>query len=93
MTAETSLRMAARIERVRVADILRPRGREARRRRHLALYLAHVGLGLPLKHIARAVPCQRNIVRKMVREIEDQRDDPRIDQRISALEEALTCAA
>lgn len=96
MTAETSLRMAARIvaraERVPVTDVLNARGWPAKRRRHLATYLAVVGFNQPLKRVARAAGVGPYALRGAIGRIEDQRSSPAFDAWLSQLE-AETCAA
>lgn len=96
MTAEASLRRAARIvaraERVPVRDVLKARGWSAKRRRHLASYLAVVGFNQPLKRVARAAGVGAYTLRGAIGRIEDQRSSPEFDAWLTQLEEQ-TCAA
>lgn len=54
--------------------------------RHLALYLAHVMLGLDMTRLGAAFGRDRASVRHALRRIEQRRDDPLFDAKVSALE-------
>lgn len=62
-----------------------------RRRRQLALYLAVVARGLPVRHVAFAAGVTPRGVRHALSMVEERRDDPNFDRQISQLEERLTC--
>jgi chromosomal replication initiation ATPase DnaA len=57
--------------------------------RQIAMYLAHVGLGLSLTASGRGLGRDRTTVRYACTRIEDARDDVRFDQALSALERGL----
>lgn len=57
--------------------------------RHLAMYLAHTGLGWPLARVGAAFGRDRTTVGHACRRVEDRRDDPRFDQRVEELEHCL----
>lgn len=63
------------------------------RARQVAMYLAHVGLGMSLARIAYALGRDRSTVAYGCHKIEDFRDDPEIDQWLDELEERLRAAA
>lgn len=67
------------------ALVLDPRGRSARQARLLAVYLSHVGLGQPIKAVARAARLSPKGVRYAVQTVEDRRDDPRLDRRLDRM--------
>ncbi len=74
------------------ADILQS-GRGSRRAayiRQCAIYLAHVGLGVPLADCARAFGRDKSTLRHACNQIEDKRDCPVFDQTIGELE-ATAC--
>lgn len=57
--------------------------------RQLAMYLAHVSLGLSQNDVAQAFGRDRTTVAHACRRIEDQRDDAGFDRRVCALETCL----
>ena len=59
------------------------------RARQIAMYLAHVGLGMSLARIATALDRDRSTVAYGCHKIEDFRDDPQIDEWLDGLEEQL----
>ncbi|MFG1477401.1 helix-turn-helix domain-containing protein [Xanthobacter sp. V4C-4] len=61
--------------------------------RQLAMYLAHVVLGLSQADVARAFQRDRTTVAHACRRIEDQRDGAGFDRRVSALEACIRWAA
>lgn len=61
--------------------------------RQLAMYIAHVGLGLPQAGVAQAFRRDRSTVAHACRRIEDLRDDPAFDHRVARLEASLRWAA
>lgn len=63
-----------------------PTRRELRGKRHLAAYLANVGLGVPLAHVASAVGIDRAAIRRGFHRIEDGREDGRADRHLTRLE-------
>ena len=73
--------------------ILQPVSHAERRRRHIALYLAHVVRGVAIKKLAREAGLSPRQTRRVIGEIEDRRDDPAVDATVSRLEEAVACAS
>lgn len=61
--------------------------------RQLAMYLAHVALGLSQTEVARAFRRDRTTVAHACRRIEDQRDGTSFDRRVTALEACIRWAA
>ncbi len=72
-------------------DVLSPRRgpNAASHGRHLAIYLAHVVLGLNFSALASIFARDRASIRHAVARIEDRRDDPGFDLWISALETCI----
>lgn len=60
--------------------------KDAPRTSDVALYLAHVGSGIPMREIARANGRQPSTVLRAIRRVESLRDDPKIDAALAALE-------
>lgn len=60
--------------------------------RQIAMYLAHVGLGLPQAGVALAFRRDRSTVAYACRRIEDLRDDPAFDHRVAQMEACLRWA-
>ncbi|MFN3260022.1 MAG: hypothetical protein ACE37J_05615 [Pikeienuella sp.] len=58
-----------------------------RRTRDVALYLAHVGAGVPMRALARARGRQPSTVMRAIRRIEALRDDPLLERALTTLEE------
>lgn len=61
--------------------------------RQLAMYLAHVGLGLPQATVATAFGRDRSTVAHACRRIEELRDTAAFDQKVGRLETCLRWAA
>jgi chromosomal replication initiation ATPase DnaA len=59
------------------------------RARQIAIYLAHVGLGLSYTHLGEAFGRDRTTIRHACFRIEDARDDFSLDRALSILEGAL----
>lgn len=57
--------------------------------RQVAIYLAHVALGLSYSAVARSFRRNRTTVARACQVIEDRRDDPRVDFLLSVLERIL----
>ncbi len=57
--------------------------------RHLAMYLAHTGLGWPLARVGAAFGRDRTTVGHACRRVEDRRDDPAFDRSVEVLEDCL----
>lgn len=57
--------------------------------RHLAMYLAHTGLGWPLARVGAAFGRDRTTVGHACRRVEDRRDDPAFDHRVEEMEACL----
>ena len=57
--------------------------------RHLAIYLAHVLMGIDMTRLGRTFGRDRASVRHALRRIEQRRDEPLFDARVSALESIL----
>lgn len=55
----------------------------------IATYLRHVGLGVPMKRIARERGVWDWAVRKQVRRVEEAREDPAFDERVEGLVRSL----
>lgn len=53
--------------------------------RHVAMYLAHVELGLPQAEVARAFQRDRSTVAHACRRVEDMRDRPAFDETLARL--------
>jgi chromosomal replication initiation ATPase DnaA len=81
-------RIAARHYEVPLADITARsrRSRRASRARHVAIYLAHVALGLPLGAVAADFRRDRTTAEYACRVVEDARDDPAFDAALAGLE-------
>lgn len=76
---------------VRSRDLSAPTRSGARvaRARQVAMYLAHVGLGLSYTDAGRLFGRDRTTAAHACRQIEEQRDDPRFDASLEYLEQAL----
>ncbi|QCK86571.1 chromosomal replication initiator DnaA [Phreatobacter aquaticus] len=62
--------------------------------RHLAIYLAHVMIGIDMTRLGRTFGRDRASVRHALRRIEQRRDEPLFNARVSAMEtilEPLAC--
>ena len=57
--------------------------------RHLAMYLAHTGLGWPLARVGFAFGRDRTTVGHACRKVEDRRDDAAFDRSVEELEACL----
>ncbi|MEX2129772.1 MAG: helix-turn-helix domain-containing protein [Xanthobacteraceae bacterium] len=81
-------RLAAGHYEVPLADITAKtrRSRRASRARHVAIYLAHVALGLPLGAVAAEFRRDRTTAEYACRVVEDARDDPAFDAALAGLE-------
>jgi hypothetical protein len=81
-------RLAARHYEVPLADIAARSRRSSRasRARHVAIYLAHVALGLPLSAVAAEFRRDRSTAEYACRVVEDARDDPAFDAALAGLE-------
>lgn len=86
-----TLALAAWAEGVAPERLVQPTrgGADAVEARHLAIYLAHVTLGLDLNRLSRAFRRDRASLRHALRRVEDLRDDPIFDRRLSGLETVL----
>ena len=60
--------------------------------RKLAMYLAHVALGMSLGRAGQAFGRDRATIRHACQVIEDRRDDPRFDRWLEALEQSIAAA-
>lgn len=69
---------------VLVAGTRRPRA--VTRARALAIYLAHVGLGVPLATVARSFGRHRASAARACRMVEEQREVAGVDRHVEALE-------
>lgn len=58
--------------------------------RQVAMYMAHVALGISLKQVAKNFGRDRATARHACRVIEDLRDEPDFDARVSGIESALS---
>ena len=56
--------------------------------RQVAMYVAHVWLGLSLSEVGRRFDRDRTTVAHACRVVEDRRDDPRVDRVVAAIESA-----
>ncbi len=57
--------------------------------RQIAMYVAHVWLGLTLTDVGRHFGRDRTTVAHACRVVEDRREDPRIDRMLSSIESAV----
>ncbi len=81
---------AHRFEVPRTTLLGRARGsRRASVARQVAIYLAHVALGVPLDAAARQFKRDRSTVAFACRQVEDRRDEPAFDAAVADLELAL----
>jgi chromosomal replication initiation ATPase DnaA len=80
---------------VSAQSIISPRrvGTIVCRARYLAMYLAHVTYGWPLRRVGAAFQRDRSTVGIACRWVEDQRDDARMDAMLEHLEVTLRQAA
>ncbi|MGZ8362911.1 MAG: helix-turn-helix domain-containing protein [Caulobacteraceae bacterium] len=62
---------------------------EAALARQVAVYLAHIGFGWPLKRVAAAFARDRSTVSHACHVVEDRRDDPAFDAWLSELEDCV----
>jgi chromosomal replication initiation ATPase DnaA len=62
------------------------RSRLAARARHVAIYIAHVTLGIPLRAVATEFGRDRSTVAYACHVVEDARDDPGFDVALADLE-------
>ncbi len=96
---EHSMRLAAGLTgyalQIPVEHILSAALRDHRiaRARQVAMYLAHVGLGMSLARIAYALGRDRSTVAYGCHKVEDFRDDPDIDEWLDSMEDKLKEAA
>ena len=58
--------------------------------RQIAMYMAHVALGVSLKHVAQIFGRDRATARHACRVIEDRREEPAFDERVRGIETALS---
>ena len=65
------------------------RNAEVAHARQVAMYLAHVGLGLSYSEAGRMFGRDRTTVAHACRLVEDRRDDPRFDASLDYLEQTL----
>lgn len=69
--------------------VARGPGGRAKRARNLAMYLAHVGFGWPLRRVGAAFDRDRTTAGSACRWVEDERDDPQLDTLLDGLENGL----
>jgi hypothetical protein len=67
----------------------RPNARAAALARHIQIYLVHVGFGIDLTTLGRAVGRDRTTLRHACAAVEDRRDDGGFDAALGVLESAL----
>jgi len=85
---------AMHFELSQAALIAAPRGsRRLSRARHVAIYLAHVTLGLPLALVAQRFRRDRSTAAYACRLVEDLRERPAFDAALATLEIAAKAAA
>ena len=85
---------ATHFELSQAALIATPRGsRRISRARHVAIYLAHVTLGLPLGFVASRFKRDRSTAAYACRLVEDLRERPAFDAALATLEIAAKAAA
>lgn len=74
-----------------VGELSRPTRRQAPVAfgRQVAMYLAHVALGLTLTEVGRLFGRDRTTAAHACRVVEDRRDDPAIDAQLTAIELAV----
>ena len=81
--------MVAREARLSKRAVLKPKGRSARRLRQNAMYLAVVGYGARLSHVAEVLGVSHYTVQYALGRVEDRRDDNDFDHWIGARERQL----
>ncbi|MCK0209053.1 chromosomal replication initiator DnaA [Starkeya koreensis] len=88
-------RLAAEATGLPMDSLLHPPGRDRRcaSARALAMYLAHVGLGLPMTQVASGFGRHRSTVAYACRQIEERREVAGWDRRVAALEESARVQA
>jgi hypothetical protein len=88
LACDLAARLAAALLEVPLETVIAvSRGtRRTSRARHVAIYLAHVSLGLPLAVVAEAFGRDRTTAAYACRQIEDARDLPAFDAALSTLE-------
>lgn len=82
-------RVVAKAEGMRVGDVLRPRGWDAKRARHRAIYLAATVFDIGARPMARACGCNHFTVQRALASVEDAREKATIDGLIDKLGEQL----
>lgn len=82
-------RLAATATGLPLDNVLHPRrlDRRSASARALAMYLAHVGLGLPMTRVASAFGRHRSTVAHACRRIEERREVAGWDRQVAVLEE------
>lgn len=88
-TCLVAARLAAAAVQVPLDDLLHPRrlDRRGSSARALAMYLAHVGLGLSISRVARGFGRHRSTVAYACRRIEERREVAGWDDRVAVLED------
>ena len=81
--------VVARHEGLTKESVLRPRGLQARRARHVAAYLVSTGAGVSMRELARVAGVRRYTLQEACARIEALRDDPRVDRRLARLEKEI----
>ncbi|MFT0860966.1 helix-turn-helix domain-containing protein [Ancylobacter sp. G4_0304] len=86
-----SARTAASAAGVPLGELFQPsrRSRASAGARALAMYLAHVGLGLPIARVAAGFGRHRSTVAHACRRIEESREVSNWDRRIGTLEDEV----
>ena len=64
--------------------------REIALARQIAMYVAHVALGVSLNQIARGFGRDRTTARHACKVIEDRREEPAFDEQVRSIESALS---
>lgn len=90
---DRALKASAQLAGLRRSELRFHRGRRPCRSnahvRRLALYLANVAFGIPVRELGRVAGVDHRAVGRALNLIEDLRDDPAVDARIEQLEQEL----
>lgn len=91
LVCELAARMAAAEIGVTVQDVLQPsrHNRASAGARAIAMYLVHVGLGVPVREVASGFRRHRSTVAHACQRVEERREAAEWDSRITILEDGL----
>ena len=89
----TCARVVARERDLPIDAVLMPRGRYARSARHVAMYIAHVGCGVPVRRVARLAGVNQRDLRRVFNAVEERRECRRFDEAVETMERSAADAA